>query len=315
MKTQIFLFLCLCFNPFINITNCCTFKYWDGHKNGNGYNDCFCGSEKELFSEGYNNKYCCVHQNISQNDCQVDFSTNGMWCPNATLMSMNHICNDNCFEDYYEICPDNPEACMDFETSAFSGCDGRERCETFCSGSLEIFPNYNQTTNECNNYYPYCGKRDKAKYDNHQCFKSQSDSVGNIIGFQCLNRKDISENTIRRSGNYDKFVSSRKNLFQYFKANDTRNQVNGTHIICDNQKIIMDCDGYGASVIECKKEETDNGGIFVSNFDVCEALDFREAKGLPPPSNNTMNDIRTLPLYKLGMNFSQSTVANSISVR
>ena len=95
---------------------------------------------------------------------------------------------------------------------------------------------------------------------------------------------DISENTIRNSMNYNNFVPSRKNLFQYFKANDTRNQVNGTHIICDNQKIIMDCDGYGASVIECKKEETDSVAILVSSPVVCDALDFLEDKGLPPPS-------------------------------
>ena len=304
MKTQSFLFLCLCFNQFICIKSRCTFKY----QNGEGEDwpeDCFCGSKKEPFSFDYGDKYCCVHQN-STKDCQIDVLTNGKWCPNATLLSNTQICNNNCYYDsYQDVCPSNPEACMNFQY----GCDGRERCEAFCTGPLENFPYYDQAAKNCvdnsdtfRDEFPYCGKRDKAKYDNHQCFKSQSDSVGNIIGFQCLNRKDISENTIRRSGNYDKFVSSRKNLFQYFKANDTRNQVNGTHIICDNQTIDMNCIFGGRwSVVECKKEETDNGGVPVSSFDVCDALDFLEYKGLPPPSDNYLTSRIYASPQKLGM--------------
>ena len=71
--------------------------------------------------------------------------------------------------DYKDICPSNPEACMDFEY----GCDGRERCEAFCAGPIENFPYYNQTDKMCldeDGYeFPYCGERDEEKYHNHQC--------------------------------------------------------------------------------------------------------------------------------------------------
>ena len=102
--------------------------------------------------------------------------------------------------------------------------------------------------------------------------------------------------------NYNSFVSPRKNLFQYFKANDTRNQVTGNHIICDNQEIAMDCSGesYLYKSIECKKDETDIGGIFVFNNDVCDALDLLEDKGLPPPSDKWLKFIY-VPSEKLGM--------------
>ena len=86
--------------------------------------------------------------------------------------------------------------------------------------------------------------------------------------------------------NYNSFVPARKNLFQYFKANDTRNQITETQIICGDQKIDMDRYCYYVnrlSSIECKKEETDIGGIFVSSPVVCDALDLLEDKGLPPP--------------------------------
>ena len=129
------------------------------------YSDCFCGSKKEQFSNDYGDKYCCVHQN-SPNDCIID--TNGKWCPNATLLSKNHICNKNCYSSDMVICPSNPEACMNFDYE----CDGRERCEAFCAGPLENFPYYNQTAKKCQYIwldYPYCGIREEAKYHNHQC--------------------------------------------------------------------------------------------------------------------------------------------------
>ena len=49
------------------------------------------------------------------------------------------------------------------------------------------------------------------------------------------------------------------------------------------------------SSIECKKEVTDIGGIFVSSLVVCDALDLLEDKGLPSPSENWMQYIYTLP--------------------
>ena len=177
------------------------------------------------------------------------------------------------------------------------GCDGRQRCEAFCTGPLENFPYYDQTAKKCireyNYEYPYCGKRNEARYHNHQCI-SNYDSYGTkkVIGYRCLNRKDIGENFIRSSVNYKKFVSYRKNLFEYFKANDTRNQVTGNHIICDSQNITMQCEGrFRNYIIECKKEETDIGGILVTNNDVCDALDLLEDKGLPSPSENWMQYI------------------------
>ena len=96
--------------------------------------------------------------------------------------------------------------------------------------------------------------------------------------------------------NYDSFVSARKNFFQYFKANDTRNQVNGTQIICGDQKLDFNC--YSAnqfSTIECKKEETDSVVILVSSPVLCDALDFLEDKGLPFPNGLWMNHIYRSP--------------------
>ena len=236
MNAQSFLFLCLCFNQFISIKSYCYFKYWNGEKEF-WYYDCFCGSKKEQFSEDYGDKYCCVHQN-SLNDCQIDVLTNGIWCPNATLLSQAHICNSNCFQDSsQDICPSNPETCTDL----YRGCDGRERCEAFCAGPVENFPYYDQKVKNCLYDYPYCEIRDEAKYHNHQCISYYL--TRSMIKYRCLNRKDVRENTIRSSVNHDSFVKARKNLFQYFKANDTMNQVTGTQIICDNQNITMDCSG------------------------------------------------------------------------
>ena len=166
-------------------------------------------------------------------------------------------------------------------------CDGRQRCEAFSTGPLENFPYYNQAAEKCFHNVQYCGKRDKAKYHNHQCFSVSSqfgDTDTHSMEYQCLNRLDISEKSIRNSMNFENFVSGRKNLFQYFKANDTINQVTKSQIICGVQKINRDCTdiNYGAR-IECKKEETDDAGSFVSNYDVCDALDFLEEKGLPAP--------------------------------
>ena len=101
MKTQTFLFLFLCFNQFLSIKSICYFRYWNGEDEF-WNDDCFCGSMKEpvvMF-----NKYCCVHENLSSsNSCQIDSSTNGKWgtkwCPNATLLSTSHICNNNCYND------------------------------------------------------------------------------------------------------------------------------------------------------------------------------------------------------------------------
>ena len=101
--------------------------------------------------------------------------------------------------------------------------------------------------------------------------------------------------------NYDSFVSARKNFFQYFKANDTMNLVTGTEIICGNQKTAMDCtDDFLNSRIDCKKEETDNGGISVTNQDVCDALDLLEDKGLPAPPEQWKDHIYYRP-QELGM--------------
>ena len=144
MKTQTFLFLFLCFNQFMSIKSTCIFQYWNGREYWQ--DDCFCGSKKEQFSNDYGDKYCCVHQNSPNvNNCQIDALTDGKWCPNATLLSRTHTCNNNCFGSYQDLCPSNPEACMDF----YRGCDGRDRCEAFCTGPKKIFPYYNQTAKTC----------------------------------------------------------------------------------------------------------------------------------------------------------------------
>ena len=187
----------------MSINSGCHFQSWNGEQNY-WEGDCFCGSKKEPFSQYYGDRYCCVHQNSSSvNNCKIDVLTNGKWCPNATLLSMTHICNKNCFyTSQQSICPSNPEACMDL----LSGCDGRERCEAFCTGPLENFPYYNQKTKKCVNDYAYCGQIYEAKYHNHQCFTLSRNHLTytTMNSYRCLNRKDISENIIRNSATYNK---------------------------------------------------------------------------------------------------------------
>ena len=146
---------------------------------------------------------------------------------------------------------------------------------------------------------------DEAKYHNHQCFTLSRSHLAHTyttrFAYRCLNRKDILENFIRHSATYNSFVSTRKNLFQYFKANDTMNQVTETQIICGHKEIAMDCrDTSLIFVIQCKKEETDSGGIFVSNQDVCDALDLLEDKGIPAQSSSWYSHIYSSP-QKIGM--------------
>ena len=129
----------------MSIKSYCWFQYWNGEREF-WEDDCFCGSKKEQFSIIHNGNYCCVHQNSpSVNNCQIDTFTNEKWCPNATLLAKTHICNNNCYFSFAEICPSNAKACMDWS----SACDGRERCEAFCTGPLENFPYYNLTTKSC----------------------------------------------------------------------------------------------------------------------------------------------------------------------
>ena len=280
----------------MSIKRYCWFKYQNG-ENDFWYADpgnCYCGSPKEYFSNDYTDRYCCVHQNSSIG-CQIDGLTNMKWCPKATLLSKTHICNNSCLYSNQEICPSNPEACM----NDYYGCDGRQRCEAFCTGPLENFPYYNQKTKKCVNDYAYCGQMDEAKYHNHQCFTLSRNHLTytTLNSYRCLNRKDISETVIRNSATYNNFVSTRKNLFQYFKANDTMNQLTKTQIICGHQEIAMNCSD--TSLIECKKEETDSGGISISNQDICDALDLLEDKGLRAPLDWTTH-IYSSP-EKLGM--------------
>ena len=41
-------------------------------------------------------------------------------------------------------CPSNPNYCMD-KGKPFSGCNGHQRCEEYCSGPIEDFIYYNNT--------------------------------------------------------------------------------------------------------------------------------------------------------------------------
>ena len=297
MESKILLLLCICFNQFVSIKSSGSFKYQNGQSE-DWNNNCECGPEKLYFSYNDDYKYCCVNQySPIFNDCQIDVSSwhqYKKWCPNATLLSNNQLCNNNCLNNEYDICPSNPEACM----HSSYGCDGRQRCEAFCAGPLENFPYYNHTAKKCLEDFLYCEKRDEAKYHNHQCFKADNTFYNNMIGYRCLNRKDMKENSIRSKVNYKNFVSARKNLFQYFKPNDTINQVTETQIICDDQAIDIDCHrGMKLQIIECKKGKEDIGAITLSNHDTCDALDFLEDKGLPAPPAEWTQHIYARPQH------------------
>ena len=94
MKTHSFLFLCLFLNQFMSIKSAGYYKYLNG-RNYRSRSDCFCGFNKEHFSDAFGDKYCCLHQD----SCQIDGPPYEKWCPNATLMSMNHRCNSFCFDN------------------------------------------------------------------------------------------------------------------------------------------------------------------------------------------------------------------------
>ena len=141
MKAWILLLLCIFFNLFMSVKSKGVFKY-KNEKSEYWRQDSFCGPEAQYFSEDNRDEYCCVHE---KDACQIDNSTSSKWCPNATLIPKNQLCNNVCLDSAFKICPSNAELCMHFKY----GCDGRQRCEAYCSGSLEDFPYYDQTAKQC----------------------------------------------------------------------------------------------------------------------------------------------------------------------
>merc|ERR1712008_447005 len=110
-------------------------------------------------------------------------------------------------------CPSNPNYCMD-KGKPFSGCNGHQRCEEYCSGPVEDFIYYNNTkdTKDTEDKGPYnsgghctyCGKRKGAKYHNNQCSVVPPTVTSVLtkrakISYACLNRMDIAEERIKGS--------------------------------------------------------------------------------------------------------------------
>ena len=145
MKLQIYLLICCIFLcKFSNaiISYSCFFQYGSNSGEFGKYGvACLCGPEKQPF--GYeNNKYCCVKD---KDTCEVKESTK--WCPNATALYDYQPCSGTCaqFGNVKETkCPSNPDYCMD-KGKPFSGCNGHQRCEEYCSGPIEQFLYYNNT--------------------------------------------------------------------------------------------------------------------------------------------------------------------------
>ena len=111
---------------------------------------------------------------------------------------------------------------------------------------------------------------------------------------------DIAEERIRESVIYDSKISNRKNLFEIFKANNTMNSVNQTHIVCGN-KTLNWANGIGfVRSIHCKKEKDDSKEIPVTRLDVISAFDFLHDRGLQVDHTNFWT---SEVMYPLGMSY------------
>ena len=274
MKGPIFLlwyiFLCKLLTDF-RVDADCDFRY---KKFSNMYRGhCLCGPENQTVS-WRENKYCCVQ---NQDTCKVTASSK--LCPNATVLYDYQPCHGTCGSRKIQ-CPSNPNYCMDRNPfGSVPACDGQQRCEESCSGSIEKFPYHNNCNYRGRCFY--CGKRDGAKFHNFQC-SCHRDLFESKLSYSCLNRVDIAEERIRESVIYDSKISNRKNLFEIFKANNTMNSVNQTHIVCGDKTLKLYGDkakGHGGS-IHCKEEKNDNKEIPVTDFDVISAFDFLQDRGL-----------------------------------
>ena len=293
MKLPIFLlwylFLCKLLTDF-RVDADCFFRYKNDRDYHRGH--CLCGPENQTVLN-LESKYCCVQ---NQKTCKDIEDTK--LCPNATVLYNYQPCHGKC--GFAQIqCPSNPNYCMGNQPFfPVPACDGKQQCEESCSGSIEQFPYYNNKTKLTCNYHgfcSYCGKRDGAKFHNFQCSCSSRILTGLKNSYSCLNRVDIAEERIRESVIYDSKILNRRNLFEIFKANNTMNSVNQTHIVC-GYKTSKWAEGGGS--IYCKKEKTDNKGISVTNLDVISAFDFLHDRGLQV--DHTYGGTKYV-MYPLGM--------------
>jgi hypothetical protein len=310
MKVPIYLlwyiFLCKLLTDF-QVDADCFFQYGTDRDYYSGH--CLCGPENQTVSFQENN-YCCVH---NQKTCKVNESTK--LCPNATVLYNYQPCHGTCMLDKIQ-CPSNPNYCMGKSPWDYvPACDGQQRCEEFCSGSIEQFPYYNNITKltcNCGGLCSYCGKRDGAKYHNFQC--SVPDTIIDYevfklseekLSYSCLNRVDIAEERIRESVIYDSKISNRKNLFEIFKANNTMNSVNQTHIVCGDKTLNLKS---VFSSIHCKKEKDHNKEIPVTALDVISAFDFLHDRGLQVDHKNSETNYVMYPLGMYVFTFNYLTI-------
>ena len=276
----------------------CSFQYGTDENYYPGH--CFCGLENQTVSYK-ESQYCCVQ---NQDTCNDKAYTK--LCSNATVLYDYQPCHGTCGRFKIQ-CPSNPDYCMnDSPEGSVPACDGQQRCEESCSGSIEEFPYYDKETNvSCSCDYGSCSicrKRDGAKFHNFQCSVSNYYRFVHVwfkekLSYSCLNRVDISEERIRESVIYDSKVSNRKNLFEIFKANNTMNSVTQTQIVCGNKfgnETLNWANEEGS--IHCKKEKNDNKEIPVTNFDVISAFDFLHDKGLQVDHRNDQTHNVAYPL-------------------
>ena len=144
MKGPIFLlwyiFLCKLLKDF-QVDADCSFQYGTDENYYPGH--CFCGPENQTVSYK-ESQYCCVQ---NQDTCNDKAYTK--LCSNATVLYDYQPCHGTCGR--FKIkCPSNPNYCIDSDPSYGTMCDGQQRCEEFCSGSIEQFPSYSKTKGACN---------------------------------------------------------------------------------------------------------------------------------------------------------------------
>ena len=174
-------------------------------------------------------------------------------------------------------------------------CDGRQnnKCENVCAAPKIDFPLYEKSTGECKQQYNpfyglfrYCGQRKDSKHVNNQCYPdfylfSESSTK---LKYRCLNRKDIKESVVAGLKTFRDDAVKRVNFFDYFSDH------NDTHIKCGNNSLSknINCEDilYGgqqasSNSVHCKKPGSETTVTTISEKDICQDLNFMEAKKFP----------------------------------
>jgi hypothetical protein len=192
-------------------------------------------------------------------------------------------------ESYEFSCPSNKKfPCIDSENL----CDGRQnnKCENVCAAPKSDFPLYDKSTGECkqqynrfNGLFSYCGQRKDSKHVNNQCYPEFL-SASLKLEYRCLNRNNIKESVVAGLKTFRSDSVKRVNYFDYFRDH------NETHIKCGNnsmskniecRNILFGGQQDSSNSVHCKKPGSETTVTTISEKDICQDLNFMEAKKFP----------------------------------